>query len=405
MPIPHVLWTGRQSVVLSWETVVWDPRFNGIAPTLTTQPYGNVIGGPATKRLTVNARGVVQPVTREFLVYQDQILDRSRFTDGFFPTIPGFTVAVVGCTDGAGRADPANLPVPLDQNCAKRSASTPLCLDGVGAQTFAPMTVVGCRVPVTVDTSLRLEFVDAANLDRTVSDVVPGVGHDPLPLLPHVKIVTGERILKRAFAFGGETCSMRPVGGGNPVDCNQTHLDRIQLWRMCRHEIPVVPPISCSPLPPGMSTDLAYDALQSEWAWSVEDQATKRWKENFTEDLRVEFVKLLVTKRDGSTRYVAFEEVRFLDVGNRRCQPEAEAGTGHVRVNTVVCENVRLDATPAWGSAMLSVPLVWRVRLIARAQDNVTMGSFVGTGVLVNDLAALPTDQLFIEFHVVKFRP
>lgn len=421
-----VLWTAGQAVSLSWEVLVFEPLFNGQRPTLTDAPYGGTDTGRPTKRLTANNRGVVQPRSREFLVWDGNVLASDTHPGVFARDFVG--VALVRCLDGPARRDPGNPPTGLDEQCDSRTLLTPgVCAPVDHERSLFPMTVIGCTTPAAVDTTYRLEVVDPGDPRRTSADVRPGTRHHPLEIRPHIKVVGSDRVLSRPLRFGLEECTMRTATPEMDAACDQLHLDALLDWRTCRGEIerdPARPP-RCVKFPPSSSNEgnyaRGYSSLRSEWTFNVAD-AAGRWTENFTNRVQVTQVKVRLRRWNGTTRYAKADEIRFLHAGAWRCLPRPEGDDGEAVFDMAACVPPDTYVSPAWSARDFSQLLDWRLTFTVLARD-VVVGYAVPSprpidpstgpratipltaeGVLMADLPVLASDEAFLEFRLALRR-
>ncbi|HUM16699.1 MAG TPA: hypothetical protein VL086_13480 [Candidatus Nitrosotalea sp.] len=427
-----VLWTSGQDLSLSWEVLVYEPRFNGDRPQLTDGPYSQQITERQTKRLTANARGLVQPVTREFLAWDGYVLDSERHPAVFVRDLVG--VALVSCVDGSARRDPRSPPIGLDEQCDSRTVLTPSeCAPTSDlTRSLFPMTVIGCTIRAPADATFRLEVVDPQDPRRTSADMRPGTFHIPLEIRPHVKVVGSKRVVSRPLRFGEEACTMRTGTPDTDIECDQAHLDALLDWRTCRGEVPRDPARAprCVKIPPNSSNEgnyaTGYSSLRSDWTFSVVDE-TGRWTENFTDRVQVTHVKVRLERWNGSTRYASAEEIRWLRVGEWRCLPQMEADTGAAVFDMATCVSPDAFVSPAWSARAFSQPLDWTLTFLARPRDGVVVGhapppprliergsppateppaevAVTADGILLSDLPVLSRDAAFLEFHLVSRR-
>jgi len=423
--------------VLSYEAVVHDPLFNGRPLGLTADPLGQRVGLPVpkAKQITLSGRGVTDPVTRQVAVYLSEdaisisggraVLDTSEITvlDGptsrnFVGATTLFSVALERCFDGRVRRDRDQPPGTLVEACSIRLITRERCEGQLGPNSLFPSTVIKCALHPSLtsetDASYRLLATSPGNAARPLSDTYPGTTQQPLPLLD-VKVVSGDRVLRRLAVAAPEECQM-PDGQGGRTQCDGRREEQLRMWRMCtgRNPTPHGTRLNCAAVLRGPQ---GYSEIAGIWNFSVADPQTGSFRENFLDGVAVKQLKIRIDDRGRDTlgRYLMAEEVTDLRVvqgtgSGDRCEVAAEPRTGHAVINPNNCRVVLAPLTVGWAKGRRDEPSIWRLIQRVQAEPSVVVGRFCPGGgpcqdvlannVLTRDLTILPQDQLVFEFVV-----
>lgn len=448
MPAAPTLWIQQGTRLrLSYELVVLNPRYNGLAPGVTTSPYGNQISrtSPPATEAAVSLRGVTLPVDRLFLVASsegtDYILNRGLIGTGLgFGTQLG--VALEACVDSFQRFDPTNPPGGLDRRCTRTLVDGSLCGSTSDRTSLLPATVLGCQIQPRQDTSYRLRVVDARDPNRPGTAVVRGTGQPPLELLPHIKVVSEPRALLRRADTTREECRV-PDGAGGVRDCNATELRSLNRWRRCNQDPAQAPrgqrTRGCRPAGRGAAAFLAAQGFSPPgfadvtglWSFSVEDLDTGAWRENFASGLTIRRIKFVhsTDAAPNRRRYLSLDPRRSVGaddlvelrgvvtdatgsrIVNQRCDIGTDQLNGDAFVDPATCPALFARApNPAWMAGTPELPIEWRlvfrqsaqrVQVRRACEPNCTDRDFAD-GVLTQDLRYRPSagDRIFLEFHM-----
>jgi hypothetical protein len=428
MPFANVLWipTGS-SIHLSYEVVVSFPHFGGRSPLLTDGPYSLTPTNRKAQQMAVSTRGVTKPVTRELVVYvaangDTLVLVPANFTRGYFPFPTTIGVALEACTDGAARHDPNDPPQGLDMNCSRALIDATSCNNAALSVSYFPTTVLNCQLQATTDTSGRLVMVDATDPSRNLSDLIPGAQSQPLALLPHIKVVNGQRVLARQVSLQDQACRML-AAAGSEVDCSQAALDELHHVRACNGVLQAEPGdhAPCIGARPGSAIGSSrFNSLRDRWSFTVADPAGA-WTENFAPRVRADYIMLYTQFPNGPKRYLRPRDIHKIEVNpgsavGGSCTVSTDPG-GAARINASDCGGGNLNpVTVAWVSGDPTHAAVWTVTFGVDGQQEV-IGRACGVNgepinvchdiignVLNDDVPIIPGSllgtQLFIEFHI-----
>lgn len=429
-----VLWVpGGTAIRLSYETIATEPRFNGRIPGLTAGPWLDTIGSQPedARELTINARGINDPSTRRFLVLRDLnppvVLDRNLFQGGFFPNDLGATVGLERC---------ATIPVPITAgddppassrvSCIRAPITPATCNGTPRSNSTFSFTLIDCRlrdVPFR-DTQYRLTAAYSLNPAISIPTAFPGSTVEP-KVLGQIKVVAGERILRRGASRAPEQCLV-PDGTAGTAPCSDAQLERLRIWRFCAGRLVLrpgeVPPNVTCPrysVPPE-----GYRSVTGNWTFTVADPRTGRFTETFLPSVPVWRVKVRITNSAGAVRYLNANEITEMRVvvPNRNnevaCTITAEPGTGHASVDVSVCDSSNFaPVTVAWVGNDKASPVTWKLVIRIDAKPRLVIGKdcdplgrcreLVATNALANDLPIRSDDKVEFEFKVrrVGFPP
>ena len=398
-------------LVLSYETVLVDPKLNNAPLGVTDGPYSDTYAPTvplplSPKRAAVSGRGGTEPISRRFLVYPatNEVLN-SRGPDTLIipPGILG--VALEGCIGGPIRRDPAGPPGALTEECMRTPITRDVCTGNVGPDSLFPLTVLKCTlrdIPI-FDTSYRLLAVSATDSSRLADADYPGTVQQP-KTLAHIKVVQRNRMLRRAAGAPFDECRM-PDGAGNVVECDQAHLLSLERWRMCSGRIPIPPGTVANCDPRQLPPNAGFESIGRNWTFSVADPVSGLFRENFTAGVTISHIKVRVQPRQQNAigRYLRADEVTEIrvrtgnvDVACR--QVVAEAGSGDAVVDPQTCDRNLTPLTVAWAIGRADIPSSWKV--VQRIHgETVGVGRGAVTGMLRRDFTV--TDQtVILEFYL-----
>ena len=402
-----LLWVGRDTaMVLSYEVVVESPTFAG-------QSFGLGEPGPWTpeqvlrrrqlesnefarsaplrkaKRLSLVPRGIVTPDTRQFAIYVEPQQTRVPLIGAILASWGFCGWSPAPCKPTGSLGPP--IGIALETDGVRRLVDPQFCLSDPQASLF-PYTVVKCRLPSDGRSGLvrrRLVVVDPANVNRLGTAIFPNRPQPPLEL-PEVFRVVEPLTISRRAGFESEECWMQD-GQGGERPCDREQRDRLRGWRACnrRQSLPPGVRIIC-PAGQALGSPPGFTRVRTNWSFSVLDPSTGRLLENFEPGVRVESVKVAVTDRTGTERFLTAAEIGRIGFGGQRCQARPEESTGHGVVLIADCPNGLSPVTVAWAVRPSLTPLVWSLSFQTRANN----------GVLPNDNPAVEGETLRFYFRL-----
>lgn len=402
-----LLWVGRDTaMLLSYEVVVESPSFAGklfglgepgpwtTEQVLRRRQLGTNEFAPSAplrraERLSLVPRGIVTPDTRQFAIYTEPQQTRVPLIDRILASW-GFCGWNLAPCQPIGRLGPP-IGIALETDGVRRLVEPKFCLSDPNDSLF-PYTVVKCRLPSDGRSGLvrrRLVVVEPANVNRLGTAIFPNRPQPPLEL-PEVFRVVEPLTIPRSAGFESEECWMED-GQGGERPCDRQQLDKLKGWRVCnrRQTLPPRERIIC-PAGQAVGSPPGFTRLRTNWSFSVLDPSTGRLLENFEPGVRVESVKVAVTSRAGTERFLTAEEIATIRFSGQRCQARPENSTGHGVVLIEDCPRDLSPVTVAWAVRPTLQPLVWSMSFQTRAMK----------GVLPNDQPAVQGETLRFYFRL-----
>jgi hypothetical protein len=332
--------------------------------------------------------------------------------------LPDIRIALERCRDGAARRDVTDPAQGLESDCVQQIVDGSTCGD-LGQFSLVPVTMIRCRIAVDGDASFRLRYVNPTN------PLAPGQARppnrigpqSPNPVLPHVKVVAGSRVLIRGMSYAGENCTA-PGPGGGTVACSAEQIAALRYWHICNQLLNArLPPRTICPPPELAGPPTGYRSVRASWRFAVGDpllpgRPPSLLRETFGPGIDVDHIRFFTGNPSGERRYLRAEELRDIRLAGERCDILAEPGTGIARMEPARCPTRRTPINPAWGGIAPGDVLEWSAVFQADAQAQATIQvcrpgprgrtctNQTVRDVLTSDIAVHETDRLYVEFHL-----
>ncbi|NKB99526.1 MAG: hypothetical protein GKR90_13660 [Pseudomonadales bacterium] len=414
--------TPTGSFRMGWETVIREPLADGnrlgisnVGMGSTTDEIDYDAPAPGTKQASINARGIIQPITDMFLVYDENLLKRDLYEDGFHTLEEIMQTSLVQCSGGP--TNEYNQVVTLSSSCSNQALTSAYC-SGASGISHLPWTSTGCSFRVSQDVDQVMDVILPTGDSAETAVTGTPSGYFRPTIKPKIRIIDGPRSLIRPLNFDSQRCLMRTPDGGES-GCDTAHLSALEQGRDCRGFTTAPPqrgrwcghgslPLGGTPYP-GLSEDIDFSYVRSTWKYTVED-ANGNLEEEFSPRVRVNWVRIFATHPENDPpspgeiaplspafptiedrRYFSAEELSELVVeGFEYCVLETQPGTNIGRFNLQDCvkssgNHFQALATPARIDGSLTV---WSVRF----QVDATADASIPTGYVGPEPTCLETD-------------